>query len=249
MLISLGAGGIAIVSSFSAFFVRSLPEQVVEPAAIPAMTTPSGDRVSMLQPLEDTKPLSAPTDPDPTPPAGSLPGTVPPVEHQPRAGPAPPAPSKIEGAVPAEVSAAAPAPPPIQDKKDAAQPASTLLPAVKSDNPPTAVASRAPTGYGLSAGEIAGLLARGDAFLGTGDITSARLFYERAAEAGSGLAALRLGRTFDPAYPVRAGSRFAADPAKALLWYQRARELGIGEAAQRIQALASQLPADSYRTR
>ena len=31
MLISLGAGGIAIAASFSAFFVHSLPEQVVEP--------------------------------------------------------------------------------------------------------------------------------------------------------------------------------------------------------------------------
>jgi hypothetical protein len=57
----------------------------------------------------------------------------------------------------------------------------------------------------LSAIEIAALLGRGDAFLSAGDITSARLFYERAADAGYGLAALQLGATF--------GSLFLAMPA------------------------------------
>src|SRR5690242_10045733 len=225
MLISLGAGGIAILASLSAFFVHSLPEQVVAPATIP-LTTPIGDRMAMPQPLEETTPRSAPTDAGPNSPAGPLLGTVPTIERHPRAEPLPPAPSKIEGAASAEVSAATPAPPPIQDKEGAAQPASTRPPAAKSDNPPPAVTSGPPAGSRLAAGEIAGLLTRGDTFLGTGDITSARLFYERAAEAESGVAALRLGKTFDPAYPVHAGSRFAADPAKALLWYRRAQELG-----------------------
>jgi len=69
--------------------------------------------------------------------------------------------------------------------------------------------------------EIAALLRRGDAFLTSGDITSARLFYERAAEAGSGPAALLLGATFDPA--------------QALTWYRRARDLGMVEAEQQIK--------------
>jgi hypothetical protein len=44
-------------------------------------------------------------------------------------------------------------------------------------------------------------------FLSAGDITLARLYYERAADAGSGLAALQLGATFDPVTLGRAGIR------------------------------------------
>ena len=76
--------------------------------------------------------------------------------------------------------------------------------------------------------EIAALMARGDSFLGAGDIASARLFYERAADAGDGPAALRLGATFDPDFLDRAGMRSSirADPEQAASWYRRARELG-----------------------
>jgi hypothetical protein len=84
--------------------------------------------------------------------------------------------------------------------------------------------------------QIAALVARGDQFLKSGDITSARLFYERAADAGSGPAALQLGATFDPAILGQARTLgVIADPAQALLWYRRARELGIVEAEQRIK--------------
>ena len=79
---------------------------------------------------------------------------------------------------------------------------------------------------------------RGDAFLTSGDITSARLFYERAAEAGSGPAALQLGATFDPVMLGRVGDRVGlADRAQALLWYRRARDLGIVEAEQEIKRI------------
>jgi hypothetical protein len=87
------------------------------------------------------------------------------------------------------------------------------------------------------ASDASALLARGDALLGTGDITSARLFYERAADAGSGLAALRLGATFEPLFPGRAGIGAATDPAQALFWYRRARHLGVAEAEGRIKVL------------
>jgi hypothetical protein len=90
----------------------------------------------------------------------------------------------------------------------------------------------------LSATAISGLLARGDAFLKVGDIASARLYYERAADAGSGPAALRMGATFDTVFTRHALlGAFTADPEKALSWYRRARELGVGEAEQRIKAL------------
>jgi TPR repeat protein len=89
-------------------------------------------------------------------------------------------------------------------------------------------------------GEIAALVARGDAFLNSRDITSARLFYERAANAGSGLAALQLGATFDPVIVGRSGTLgVIADPAQALSWYRRARDLGMAEAAHRIKRFES----------
>jgi TPR repeat protein len=52
----------------------------------------------------------------------------------------------------------------------------------------------------LSAADAAAFLARGDALFSAGDIDAARLFYERAAEAGEAEAAIRLGETFDPTF-------------------------------------------------
>jgi TPR repeat protein len=90
----------------------------------------------------------------------------------------------------------------------------------------------------FSAAETAALLARGDALLSTGDITSARLFYERAADAGAGLAAVRLGETFDPAFLDRAHFRSArGDPAQAASWYRRAQDLGVTDAEVLLKAL------------
>jgi len=98
-----------------------------------------------------------------------------------------------------------------------------------------------PAARRLSPAEIAGLVSRGDAFLSAGDIASARLFYERAADAGDGAAALRLGATFDPNFLGRAGVRGnPGDPAQAASWYRRARELGDAAAAERLKKLGQQ---------
>jgi hypothetical protein len=79
--------------------------------------------------------------------------------------------------------------------------------------------------------EADALLARGDAFFATGDITSARLFYERAATTGNAAAALRLGGTFDPAFLARAHiGRVQGDLPTALYWYRQARDLGDADA-------------------
>jgi len=101
-----------------------------------------------------------------------------------------------------------------------------------------------------SASEFAALVRRGDAFLTSGDITSARLFYERAADAGSGRAALQLGATFDPIILgyVRAGSGLA-DPAQALSWYRRASDLGMVEAEERIKRVESIISTQDNRSR
>ncbi len=74
------------------------------------------------------------------------------------------------------------------------------------------------------------LLERGDSLLSSGDITSARLFYQRAAEAGNAEAALRLGETYDPAFLHRVQLRDHGDSSQALFWYGRARELGATDA-------------------
>jgi len=75
------------------------------------------------------------------------------------------------------------------------------------------------------------LIMRGDAFFAAGDLTSARHFYEYAAAAGNGAAALRLGCTFDPAFLARAHvGRVQGDLPTALYWYRRARDLGNADA-------------------
>ncbi len=81
-----------------------------------------------------------------------------------------------------------------------------------------------------SAAEISELLAQGDSRLSSGDVASARMFYERAAAAGDGRAALRLGATFDPAFLRRAGLRkVQGDAAKAQSWYSYAADRGAIE--------------------
>jgi TPR repeat protein len=82
------------------------------------------------------------------------------------------------------------------------------------------------------------LLEHGDALVQIGDIASARLFYERAATAGNGRAALRLGATFDPAFLERAGlHNLKGDAAAARSWYGRALDLGTAEAKQQLNSL------------
>jgi hypothetical protein len=78
---------------------------------------------------------------------------------------------------------------------------------------------------------MAELLARGDTLLSIGDVASARLFYERAADAGGGLAAIRLGETFDPLFLDRVHpSGVRGDSGAASFWYHRARDLGGSDA-------------------
>ena len=98
-----------------------------------------------------------------------------------------------------------------------------------------------PPNQRLSAAEMAALVSRGDAFLSAGDIVSARLFYERAADGGDGDAALRLGTTFDPAFLSRTGARGSLDdPAQASSWYRRAADLGNLAAQEHLQDLEKQ---------
>ena len=92
----------------------------------------------------------------------------------------------------------------------------------------------------LTSGEVKTLIARGDLMLGSGDLTSARLFYERAANAPDAQAALRLGESYDPAFLASAHLKRASGNASlAAQWYQRAAELGAPEADTLLRALAT----------
>jgi hypothetical protein len=71
-----------------------------------------------------------------------------------------------------------------------------------------------------------------------GNVASARLFYERAANAGEARAALRVGATFDPAFLGPDALRgVRSDPAEASYWYRRASDLGEPEAERRLKSL------------
>src|SRR5690242_6029757 len=75
------------------------------------------------------------------------------------------------------------------------------------------------------------LLDGGDQFLSTSDIASVRIYDQRAAEAGDGRGALRMGMTFDPVFLARLRLRgVGADAAQAIAWYHRASALGNYEA-------------------
>jgi TPR repeat protein len=85
---------------------------------------------------------------------------------------------------------------------------------------------------------VAGLLARGDWLFATGDVASARLLYERAADAGEARAAVRLGETFDPFYLADSHLRgLQGDRDTAVFWYRHARDLGATGVASRLKKL------------
>jgi uncharacterized protein len=171
------------------------------------------------------------------------PGPAPAVSADARPPPAEPAPSAqpVHEATQPEVAAAVAAPAPAGSP---AEPVPAVRPAPPATAPeaPSSAAAPAPKPppdrpY-LAAADIAALLARGDGLLGVGDITSARLFYERASDAGDGRAALRLGATYDPGFRDRVHlPHLQGDVAQALSWYRHARDLGESEAELWIQGL------------
>jgi general secretion pathway protein A len=82
------------------------------------------------------------------------------------------------------------------------------------------------------------LIERGDELLATGDIASARLFFERAAALGSAAAAAAVGRSNDPSFLAARGVLgMPADEAAAERWYRLAAQEGDDEAPRLLQAL------------
>lgn len=81
---------------------------------------------------------------------------------------------------------------------------------------------------------------RGDQLLSRGDVVAARALYLRAAEMGSGPAALALGTTFDPNRLWSLGVfGMVGNKERAQQWYARADQLGHPEAKARLKALGN----------
>jgi hypothetical protein len=93
----------------------------------------------------------------------------------------------------------------------------------------------------LEQDEITTMVTRGQTMLESGDIASARLLLQRAAESGDQNAAMAMAATYDPAVMNELGVRgVEADVQKARYWYQKASEYGSKEAPKRLESLASQ---------
>ncbi|HUZ75573.1 MAG TPA: hypothetical protein VMU87_21520 [Stellaceae bacterium] len=143
------------------------------------------------------------------------------------------APPPVAAALHAVSPPSAPAAPPMptvgSPRADAAAPSA----------PPDVAASPAPAAAVATPAQD--LRLRGDQRLSEGDVASARLFYQRAAEAGDARAALQLGGTYDPAFLTHLGVQgMRGDVREAASWYRRALALGDAAAERRLQALPAQ---------
>jgi hypothetical protein len=93
----------------------------------------------------------------------------------------------------------------------------------------------------MSVEEVGSMLKRGEELLMQGDIASARLLLQRAADAQDARAAFALAASFDPIELKRLGVYGATpDVTKARDWYERAKQYGSREAPKRLELLASQ---------
>jgi hypothetical protein len=88
--------------------------------------------------------------------------------------------------------------------------------------------------------EIKLLIKQGDQFVAAGDLVTARVVFQRAAEAGDASAAMALAATYDPGMLAKLGVvGVSGDVEKARTWYQKAETLGSPEATRRLGLLAN----------
>jgi hypothetical protein len=109
------------------------------------------------------------------------------------------------------------------------QPSATVAPA-----PPPNKPARL-----LDPEEVTLLMKQGEQFIAAGDVITARVVFQRGAEAGDANAAMALGATYDPAVLAKLGVLgMSEDVEKARSWYQKAENLGSPEARRRLDVLA-----------
>ena len=119
------------------------------------------------------------------------------------------------------------------------EPPPVALPLVGS--PPKQAAPQPPVLSTEAKAQAERMLANGLKQLDQGNIGAARMFLQRAAEEGSGEAALKLAETFDPNVLARVAPLAikSADIKEAKRWYEKARELGAPEADVRLGRLGA----------
>jgi hypothetical protein len=116
-----------------------------------------------------------------------------------------------------------------------AAPVVAVAPAVREPVPVTREAAPARR---IDPDELTALLKRAKGLLAIGDITSARLLLERAADAQEAEAALMLAGTYDPLVLGSQDLRSVTpDPAAARVWYEKASQLGSADAKRRLGQL------------
>jgi hypothetical protein len=114
-------------------------------------------------------------------------------------------------------------------------PVVAVAPAVREPVPVTREAAPARR---IDPDELVALLKRAKSLLAIGDITSARLLLERAADAQEAEAALMLAGTYDPQVLGSQDLRSVTpDEAAARVWYQKAAQLGSADAKRRLGQL------------
>jgi type II secretory pathway predicted ATPase ExeA len=212
-------------------------DQPAAPPPVPSDTANDTQAVASARPPEAAK-LETPAAP-PVAPSASVdtrPGQPQPVIAPPTAPPAVPplpfAPPPVAAlpVIPPPVAALPVIPPP------AATPPMVQPPAAQSQLPsaPQVLASLPPK-------VIAVLLQHGDEKLASGDILSARLYFERAGAAGSEEGAMNAGKTYDPEYLAKIDAPgLQADAKRAIDWYRIAASThGNSEAQKRIDALTA----------
>lgn len=129
-----------------------------------------------------------------------------------------------------------------KDQKQSSKPAIDIranaagVPAPVADKPaPVSSYSGPPT---LPAAVQRTLLERGDAMLQQRNVAAARMLYARAANAGVGVAALKLANTYDPGFITEHNLiGIKGDMQQAETWYRKAAALGEKQAEQRLKSL------------
>jgi hypothetical protein len=201
---------------------------------IPARPPRAQERVDVAAvpetpPPVTTVPRRAPGAQAPQPPAAALPPPAP----QPPA-PQPPA-QRVERTPP--VQTVERTPPPAQRVERAPPPPAQN---VERAAAPAPIIERAQPARTLDPAEVDVLVKQGQQFVAAGDFVTARLVFQRAAEAGNAAAALALGASYDPVVLSRLGVRGVdADVGKARAWYQKAKDFGAPDADRRLSTLAN----------
>jgi hypothetical protein len=87
------------------------------------------------------------------------------------------------------------------------------------------------------------LIKHGQKMVEVGYLAGARAYFKRAAEAGSGEAAVLLGATYDPAFIENMGAQgIKPDLKEARSWYERAKQLGVADTDAKLAELAEEWP-------